>query len=398
MEQMKDIQMSGQSGAKQAPLSLYVHIPFCAEKCLYCDFLSFPMRDKSTQDTYIEALCKEIKRIKENRPLDTVFWGGGTPSILSGEHIERLMQCISGSFMISENAEMTIEANPGTLDRQKAALYRQLGFNRISFGVQAFQDELLRAIGRIHTAEQAQKSVVEAQEEGFFNVNIDLMIGLPGQSTSMLQDAIQRAVDLEVSHISVYDLILEEGTPLYDRVMREEVELPREDEIAQMLDLAEDMLHIYGFEQYELSNFARPGFECRHNMAYWKLNDYIGVGVGSSGCMRKKEGLLRSKNTDSLTDYIRKIERGESVCQSKEWIARQEQIFERIMLGLRMNQGITWQEMQMRFGCDLHKDYRGAIEKNRHAGLLICTPEGMALTRLGRRLQNRVLLDFMNDV
>lgn len=392
---MRTYEANEWGGAKLAPLSLYVHIPFCAEKCHYCDFLSFSKQSDMAKERYLDALCMEIDAIEDRRSLDTIFIGGGTPSVLSKAQMNRLFQCIRKKFPFSENAEMTIEANPGTLNPDRLALYRQLGISRISFGVQAFDDALLQGIGRIHTAEKAQIGIVEAQEAGFENINIDLMIGLPNQSIKQVQDSIQCAVDLDVTHISVYALILEEETPLYHLVQSGAVQLPHEDEVANMLDIAEDLLELHGFEQYELSNFARFGFECRHNCAYWRLDDYIGVGLGSAGCIRKGDVRIRTQNTEDMDDYIQRMQKGASVHRSCESIARKEQVFERIMLGLRMNEGISWKEMQWRFGCNVSVEYREAIEKNQRAGLLQCDAYGMRLTRQGRRLQNRVLLDFM---
>ena len=282
---------------------IYIHIPFCVRKCAYCDFLSAPA-DEKTQAGYVKALQTEIyqtaKLFSENPyTVDTVFFGGGTPSILVPKHIKALMDTLRECFALPEAAEITIECNPGTLDEEKAAVYRQAGINRISFGLQSANNRELKMLGRIHTMEEFVKSYETARAAGFDNINIDLMSALPGQTFESFLHTLDTVLALKPEHISMYSLILEEGTALYEHLDRYPA-LPDEDTERQMYDTACLRLADNGYHQYEISNFAKEGKACRHNLSYWERKNYLGFGIGAASLRCEQ----RYTNTDSLALYI----------------------------------------------------------------------------------------------
>lgn len=288
---------------------IYLHVPFCVKKCAYCDFVSFPEQGRA--DAYFQALYKEIAMAATEcggKKFDTVFFGGGTPSAVPLEFICTAMERIRACFDL-EISEATIECNPGTVDMDKLKAYRRAGFNRISIGVQSFDNDLLRSIGRIHSAAQAEEAVKLSRAAGFENINIDLMYGLPGQSEKEYIDSIERGGLLDVDHISAYSLILEEGTPLYGWVKQGRAALPDDDAVYDMHRAGMARLESLGYKRYEISNYARPSCQCRHNINYWDVGEYIGLGLNSSSALRSKEGeLIRFRNSESMDDYISKIE------------------------------------------------------------------------------------------
>ena len=282
---------------------IYIHIPFCVRKCAYCDFLS-ALADEKTQAEYVKALQTEIyqtaKLLSENPyTVDTVFFGGGTPSILAPGHVKALADTLRESFPFAENAEITIECNPGTLDEEKAAVYRQAGINRISFGLQSANNRELKMLGRIHTMEEFVQSYETARAAGFDNINIDLMSALPGQTFESFLHTLDTVLALKPEHISMYSLILEEGTALYEHLDRYPA-LPDEDTERQMYDTACLRLADNGYHQYEISNFAKEGKACRHNLSYWERKNYLGFGTGAASLLCEQ----RYTNTDSLALYI----------------------------------------------------------------------------------------------
>lgn len=384
-----------QSGEAYSPLALYVHIPFCYSKCAYCDFLSFPKTNQRQIDDYLLALEFELQNIKIMQPVTSIFIGGGTPSILSIEQLQKLLSMITKYICLDKNVEFTIEANPGTVTKEKLACMKEFQINRISFGVQTFQEQLRRDLGRMHTVEQAIESIQLAQQAGFQNINVDLMLGLAGQTERMLEQSIEQAIQLNVTHISAYALIVEENTQLFDQVRQGHVLLPDDDFVADMLDFTEKKLTDSGFLQYELSNFAKMDQQCKHNIVYWTMQNYIGIGLGSAGAMWDDGRLIRKKNTSDWTEYMQAGAEKKPISTEIEYIEGEDLVFERIMLGLRMNEGITWREFEERFSCDIQKTHQKAIDKNNKNGLLYIDEKGMQLTKAGRRLQNIVLLDFM---
>ena len=375
---------------------IYLHVPFCVKKCAYCDFVSFPEQIRA--EAYFQALYKEIAMAAAEcggKKFDTVFFGGGTPSAVPLEFICAAVERISAEFDL-EISEATIECNPGTVDMGKLAAYRKAGFNRISIGVQSFDDGLLRSIGRIHSARQAEETVKLARSVGFENMNIDLMYGLPGQSEKEYIDSIERGGLLGVDHISAYSLILEEGTPLYDWVNEGRIVLPDDDAVYDMHTAGMARLESLGYKRYEISNYARPGCQCRHNINYWDVGEYIGLGLNSSSALRSKSGeLIRFKNCESIDNYISEINCGRLPRENVESIGRENEMFEWIMLGLRKIEGVELGRFKARFGADVCEVYREAVNKLENMGWLTVDQRFMRLTDRGLDMQNSALMEFM---
>ena len=375
---------------------IYLHVPFCVKKCAYCDFVSFP--EQSRADAYFQALYKETAMAAAEcggKKFDTVFFGGGTPSAVPLEFICTAMERIRVCFDL-EISEATIECNPGTVDMDKLKAYRRAGFNRISIGVQSFDNGLLRSIGRIHSAAQAEEAVKLSRAAGFENINIDLMYGLPGQSEKEYIDSIERGGLLGVDHISAYSLILEEGTPLYAWVKQGRAVLPDDDAVYDMHRAGMARLESLGYKRYEISNYARPSCQCRHNINYWDVGEYIGLGLNSSSALRSKEGeLIRFRNSESMDDYISKIENGCLPREDIESIGREDEMFEWIMLGLRKIEGVELGHFRAHFGADVCEVYKEAVNKLENMGWLTVDQRFMRLTDRGLDMQNSALMEFM---
>jgi oxygen-independent coproporphyrinogen-3 oxidase len=331
-------------------IELYLHIPFCVKKCAYCDFLSFPA-GREEQSAYVEALLDEINKSLERGRATTIFFGGGTPSLLPGEEISRIMDAIRKKYEISADAEITLEANPGTITLEKLRAWKGAGINRLSMGLQSTENEELRNLGRIHTCEVFLQGYEMARTAGFENINIDLMSSLPGQSPESWRRTLKRVVDLEPEHISAYSLIIEEGTPFYDLyeedVLRRErgetsILLPTEEEERQMYYDTKEILETYGYHRYEISNYAKTGYECRHNCGYWKRVNYRGYGLGASSLLDN----VRFKNTSDLQKYLNR----EFLREEEEILTDREQMAEFMFLGLRLMEGISRHEFEETFG------------------------------------------------
>ena len=322
---------------------IYIHIPFCISKCIYCDFCSAPA-DDDTKERYVNALCAEIvhagkEAVKngDDRSISTIFFGGGTPSILPAQLFVKIMCAVREAFSVSEDAEITVECNPGTLTAGKLRAYRSMGVNRLSIGLQSPDNRELRALGRIHTYEQFEESYYAARDAGFDNINIDIMSAIPYQTVTGYQSNLEKIVKLNPEHISAYSLIVEEGTPLFDKVERSGGDiLPTEDEDRQMYALTKKILADAGYRRYEISNYARPGFECRHNVSYWERTDYIGFGVAAASLLKKSESCQQSRrftNTPDLEGYIKNPIDNHS---EEEFLTQKDEMEEFMFLGLRM--------------------------------------------------------------
>lgn len=391
---------------------IYLHIPFCVRKCAYCDFLSAPA-DEKTQAGYVKALQTEIyqtaKLFSENPyTVDTVFFGGGTPSILAPKHIKALMDTLRECFALPEAAEITIECNPGTLDEDKAAVYKQAGINRISFGLQSANNRELEMLGRIHTMEEFVKSYETARVAGFDNINIDLMSALPGQTFESFLHTLDMVLALKPEHISMYSLILEEGTALYEHLDRYPA-LPDEDTERQMYDTACRKLADNGYRQYEISNFAKEGKVCRHNLSYWERKNYLGFGVGAASLLCEQ----RYTNTDSLALYMDAMNKLISykagmrqndslsalsaIRTEQHTLSVQEQMEEMFFLGLRKNNGISEADFLGKFGKTVDDIYAQVLEKNQKFGLLVRENGRIFLTKRGREVSNVVMSEFLLD-
>ena len=377
-------------------LSLYVHIPFCVRKCLYCDFLSFSVAEKRERIiNYVNLLAKEIKMWGEDckdRTVVSIFFGGGTPSLLEGNEMELLMEQIRESFVLTKDAEITMEMNPGTVSRENLVAYQKAGINRLSIGLQSARDEELKAIGRIHTYAEFQDSFARARQAGFENINIDLMAALPGQDIASYRSTLEKAVAFSPEHISSYSLILEEGTFLYDR--QDDYRFPTEDEEREMYDLTEEILQNAGYHRYEISNYAKDGYECRHNKVYWRRGDYLGLGLGASSMMENR----RWKNPSDPEEYRRYVE-GKKPLKgiSMQTLTVQEQMEEFMFLGLRLTAGISIREFAACFGTDIESVYGEVLERHYRQKTMQKSGDRIWLTKRGMDVSNYVMADFLFD-
>jgi len=389
-------------------LELYVHIPFCIKKCLYCDFLSAPA-DAPVRNQYIHRLTDEIRLSAPDfreRRVSSIYIGGGTPTVLEPVQIERLMDALQRYFHVAEDAEISVECNPGTLTGEKAAVLRRCGVNRISLGLQSADEEELRALGRIHTFEDFLQSFACAREGGFLNINVDIMSALPGQSVKSWERTLQRTAELRPEHISAYSLILEEGTPFFARFREDELArergdvpkmLPSEEEERRMYDLTGAFLREQGYQRYEISNYALPGYECRHNIGYWTGKEYLGLGLGASSLI----GDMRFKNTEILEDYMKPCRdvssgaAGSFARREEERRGRKEEMEEFMFLGLRMTRGIARRDFRERFGVTPEDVYGDVLKGLKNEGLLNISEERIFLTERGVDVSNMVFAQFL---
>ena len=376
---------------------IYLHVPFCVKKCDYCDFISFP--EKGMAKEYFAALWREIELCRgenRDRQFNTVFFGGGTPSALPPSYIAQTMEHIRQNFDLT-NVEATIECNPGTVDEEKLTAYKNAGFNRISLGVQSFDDRLLRGIGRIHTAKEAEEAVLLARAAGFDNINIDLMYGLPNQTQDDYISSIERAAELDVQHISAYSLILEEGTRLYDRVKNGETTLPDDDVVYDMHRAGMKRLKELGYTRYEISNYAKPGRRSLHNMNYWNVGEYLGLGLNSSSALIKDGKLTRFSNAQTMEEYLSDIGKDSLPRRDEQVIDVSEEMFEWAMLGLRKIEGVDKKAFVKRFGTDFAIVFSRAVNTLENMGWLTQEEGHIHLTDRGLDMQNSALMEFMEQ-
>ncbi|MDD7353417.1 MAG: radical SAM family heme chaperone HemW [Peptoniphilaceae bacterium] len=376
---------------KKNKISIYIHIPFCESRCYYCDFCS-SLLNRENEEKYFHYLEREIKlreNILKERTIDTIFIGGGTPSSVNEKFIAKILNILK-NYDISENAEITIESNPNSLTRRKAEIFFSSGINRISIGAQSFNDEILKKIGRIHKSDDIYKAVENARAAGFTNINLDLMLALPSQKFSDILKSIDEVKKLNLPHISYYSLILEEGTILYKAHKKTPLAFPNELEDRKMYHYVVTELEKIGLHQYEISNFAKRGFECRHNLIYWKLKDYISFGLNASSNIKS----LRYRNFSDFKNYYNSIDKNNLPIEFSEKLSENDRINEYIMLGLRLNSGININEFNEKFQKDFLKVYESEIEKNITLGLINFSENKIYLTEKGRDLSNQVELDF----
>ena len=374
-------------------LGLYIHIPFCVTKCKYCDFNSFKI-DLNEKIKYLNYLGEEMKLYKEeikNREIDRVFVGGGTPSILNENEINILFEKIKENFNIKSNAEITMECNPGTLTLNKLKVMKKSGVNRLSIGLQAVQNHHLKYIGRIHTFEEFEKNYHDAKQMGFDNINIDLMYALPNQSREDWMESLEKVVKLNPTHISAYSLILEENTELFKMYERDEFNLLDENTDIEMYEYTIDYLKSHGYNQYEISNYAKDNFECKHNVLYWKCEEYVGIGASASGYFNG----IRYNNICELDNYEKMILEGEKPIEWEEKLSIKDEIEESIFLGLRMNEGIQISDFKEKYNFDFEKEYKNEIEKLSKMELIEIDNNLMKLTQKGREISNSVFVEFI---
>lgn len=392
-------------------LQLYMHFPFCKRKCFYCDFCS-TVTSTQTMAAYCLALQKEIElmgRKYAGAQVNTVFLGGGTPTLVPAEYMAGVLQAVHRSFDVLPDAEFTSEGNPGTLTAGWLDMAQQYGLNRLSLGVQAAQDDLLASIGRIHNFRQAQEAVKIARSSGITNLNLDAMFGLPGQTCEDYLDTLAAFRDMGAEHISAYSLILEEGTKLHDKVQRGQLTLPSEDETATMYERGIAWLERAGYARYEVSNFARPGFACRHNIGYWQGEWYLGLGVAAHSMLPPNDGQrtrgivrVRRANATSVSGYIRAFAQPDAHAplDDMQCIRAPEAMFEYMMLGLRTTYGVEEQRFQEQFGRSLTQHYGRKLETIVRDGLGLWRSDAggrrrFVLTPRGMEVQNEVLLRLM---
>ena len=375
---------------RRIPLELYVHIPFCVRKCQYCDFLSGPS-DEETKDRYIEALLKEIRAAEhtEDYEIVSVFIGGGTPSALKAEAIASIMRTLQEQFLFCEDAEVTIEANPGTVDLEKLTIYRNVGINRLSLGLQSTDAEELKLLGRIHSYEEFLKSYEWAREAGFSNINIDLMFAIPGQTGEAWRQHLYQVAELNPEHISAYSLIIEEGTPFAEQ----NLDLPDEDTEYQMYEDTAEILERYGYRQYEISNYAKQGYMCRHNAGYWQRREYLGFGLGASSLYRG----MRFSNTRRMQEYLKESRNPDQIRKDVTVLSRNERIEEFMFLGLRMTEGISEKKFEENFDVRLMDVYGDILQKYEETGFMEHIETKWRLTRKGIHVSNHILADFLLD-
>ncbi len=370
------------------PISIYIHIPFCVKKCAYCDFLSY---DKlgTYSGFYIRMLKKEIQTkamFYKNRQVPTVFIGGGTPSILTGTEISEILDCLYSNFNIQPDAEITIEANPGTLSKDKLESIKTYGINRLSIGVQALQNRLLKLIGRIYTKDEFLKNYEDAKQAGF-NINLDLMYALPTQTISEWEETLKIATSLKPDHVSAYGLILEENTKMFDYVGQGLMNLPSEDEYIEMNELTKNILSNLGYFQYEISNYSKPEKECKHNIVYWQCKEYVGLGLGAHSYVSGR----RYCNTDSFKDYLE----GDFQEKDVNFLTPADKQSEFMFMGLRMTKGVSFKEFKFLFGKNLLEEYAETISDLRKKGLIEYDNNSLFLTEKGINLSNVVFVEFL---
>ena len=376
-------------------LGVYLHIPFCLKKCFYCDFTS-QAGAEPLYEVYTAALGREIAGrggVLSEMVVDTVYIGGGTPTVLPVGDLVRVIDRLRDYCRFDEAAEFTVEANPGTLNREKLAALRKAGVTRLSIGVQAFDAAVLTTAGRIHSPAAAAATIELAAAEGFDNISIDLMYGLPGQSAESFAAGLRQAVGLPVSHISAYGLKVEEGTPFAAALAQGRLRLPDEAEEEAMYQAAVHFLPEQGFGRYEISNFAKPGAECRHNLKYWRYQPYLGLGTAAHSFLAGE----RIANTADLGEYIRRLESDELPVASRETPTGAIAIAEYAFLALRTVQGLSLVEFARHFGQDFMGLYGVKVEKLHAQGLLSTDPEGIRLTPLGMKYGNIAFASFLPD-
>ena len=380
---------------------LYVHIPFCLRKCRYCDFVSFPMQ-KGEDQAYIRYLLQEARNRSQDvtEPIQTVYIGGGTPSLLSADSLKTLISGLRSALSFSSVSEFTVEANPGTLSPEWLQCAREQGVNRISLGMQACQESLLSLLGRIHDFQAVEESVYQIRKAGFQNLNLDLMFGIPTQEAKDWTQTLEKALQLHPEHISAYGLIPEAGTPLFQDLQNGKLQLPDPETERLMYDRTIQRLAEAGYRQYEISNFAREGFSCRHNIGYWKQIPYLGLGLSAASMLhprRTDTGLVytRSVNPADMKAYMQMIENSGIGYGETEFISEAESCFETFMLGLRMNEGVSETDFLRLHGYPIPQNLREKMTLLAQQGLMIHEKGAWRLTRRGMDIQNAVLVELM---
>lgn len=377
-------------------LGLYIHIPFCVKKCEYCDFLSWNAGEEERQQ-YVAALLSEIESYREfakGYRVSTIFIGGGTPSVLLPKQMEDILQKIYEIFELERRPEITVEVNPGTVDEEKLRCYKENGVNRLSMGLQSVKDEKLRLLGRIHTYQEFVESYELARKAGFDNISIDLISSVPGQTLQEWKEELETAAAQNPEHISVYQLIIEEGTPFYEKYAEHPELLPDEETSREIYLWTGKFLKEAGYEQYEISNYAKPGKESRHNLKYWERGDYLGLGLGAASMVRN----IRMSNTKDMRTYLERCDKPKTMREDVQFLEEPRQMEEFMFLGLRKTRGVSKKEFKRIFGREMDMVYEKALHKCLENGMLLEHKDRIFLSEEGTLLSNMVLSEFLFDL
>lgn len=384
----------GDHGGIMKKLGIYIHIPFCKQKCGYCDFYSLKW-DCETEKNYMDALLQEIKNYKSimsnEYTADTIFFGGGTPSIMRTENLKKIIEQLHSVVFIEQGSEITTEANPNTLTDDNLKAYMNMGINRLSIGVQSLNDNILRKIGRIHSSNEALNSIDMAINNGFKNINADIMFNIPGQSIKDIEDTVYKISEKQVKHISFYSLKLEKGTPMYIMEKNKSIIMPEEEEEREMYYAGRAIMKQHGLMQYEISNFAHKGYECRHNLKYWNQEEYIGIGPSAHSFLNS----TRYNNPGNLAEYIQNSQKNIFEKTVLETLGSHDLMIEYIMLKLRLTEGINIMEFNKKFSADFEILYKKQIDFLIKNNLLEYFGHCIRLTEKGMDISNYVIEEFM---
>lgn len=384
------------NGDSKRTEAVYIHIPFCTNKCFYCDFNSYVLKDQPVMD-YLQALEREMElTVKASPPgvIKSIFVGGGTPTVLNPKEMEYFLKTVRDHFPEwDEHIEFSMEANPGTTDLEKLSVMREGGVNRVSFGVQAFQNDLLTGIGRIHNTDDVYRSLENAKKAGFDNMSIDLMFGLPNQTIEMLSESVTKALELGLPHYSIYSLKVEENTLFHTLYQKNQLPLPDEEDELNMYLLLMNRMKEAGYKQYEISNFAKPGFESKHNMTYWLNEDYYGLGAGAHGYV----GRQRHMNIKGVNPYVEAVKKGLPRLESFH-ISQEDAMEDFLMVGLRVLDGISRSHFEQQFNTSLDVVFARPLDKMVNAGLLDATDDGYKLSDKGVLFGNEVFAEFIGSL
>jgi len=372
-------------------LGIYVHIPFCKRKCNYCDFYSIKWSEE-VENRYVNALIKEIKSYNGKKNIvDTIFFGGGTPTIIKPENMERIIEELKNTFTVDESSEISIEANPNTLTDENLSIYKKIGINRLSIGVQSLNDEILQKIGRLHNSNEALEAIDRAKAYGYENLNVDIMFNIPGQTILDIEDTINKIIEHNVKHISFYSLKLEKGTPMYLMEKNNKIIMPEEDVERNMYYAGRSIMEQNGIMQYEISNFAKDGYECKHNLKYWNQEEYLGFGPSAHSFLDN----IRFSNPSDISLYCDNAEQNLFNRTTQEILDEDALIFEYIMLKLRLTDGLDTNKFKEKFNVDFYNKYEKQIRYLLSNNLIECFENNIKLTNRGMDISNYVFEEFM---
>lgn len=367
---------------------LYVHIPFCVKKCAYCDFLSAPATEE-VREEYVSALVREIS-MQTPQKVDSVFLGGGTPSVLTVAQTEKILNAVYARHSVEKDAEITMECNPATADLNKLSAYRKIGINRISIGVQSFHDAELKLLGRVHNSAAAKACISDAKKAGFENINIDLMSGIPQQTVESFEENLYTALSFAPTHISAYSLIVEPDTP-FEKLYADGRDLPEEDAERAMYERTGAVLNAHGFVHYEISNYAKSGFESRHNLKYWHCSPYLAAGLGAHAF----DGRVRTENVRDMGQYLQMLSKGKAPIAETTELTQEDLASEYVMMTLRLKEGLSLATFMQKFGYDFYEKHKDKLTLYINAGFMKIANDCIAFTKKGIQVSNSILCELI---